>query len=191
MPNTRWTAPSGAVDLAGRQVLLGWCGPGVVLFRTVDTDNDELVYCGISDRGRTDAFLDRVLTMAEEPVARALTRRLREMFPGAGAVNPRLVLDAVRERLRRSIRGLIEDTLNTLCAQGMEISLAALFDAFRRRLWDRKYLDVLVDRFAQPLGAGMTAQDWANVRSGVLVVATGVTVGAIVWAVLSGLTLAF
>ena len=57
-------------------VLLGWCRRGVMaLFKTLDQEsNEEMVYCGISDKGHTDAFLNRLFGPALDAVARALAQ---------------------------------------------------------------------------------------------------------------------
>ena len=61
MPTSRYTPPQQPVEIDGQQVLLSWCEPGVMVFRALDVDNEDLLYCGISDKGHTDAFIERML----------------------------------------------------------------------------------------------------------------------------------
>ena len=99
MPQSTYVPPQGPVRRHGQQVMLAWCRSGVMVFKSSTSTTKSFSTCGISDRGRTDAFIGRILGQAEEMVARALMRRLREMFPG-GTGNIRPLLDKIREKLR-------------------------------------------------------------------------------------------
>ena len=64
--------PKGTIDLSiatrrigGRPVSLAWCRNGVIVFKARGTEDREVLYCGIRDRGRTDAFLSRMLGPAQ------------------------------------------------------------------------------------------------------------------------------
>src|SRR6266513_104849 len=105
MPTSRYTPPQGPSEIAGQQVMLAWCRDGVIVFKPLDVDNEEILYCGISDKGRTDAFIGRLLGKAEEAVVRALRRRLNELFPSS-PVNVRLLQHAA-DRLLKSLTNLI------------------------------------------------------------------------------------
>src|SRR5947199_121766 len=87
----------------------------------------EILYCGISDKGRTDAFLGRPLGKAEEMVVRNLRRRLRELFPG-DPVNIRPLLYKVREKFQVWIRWMLERALKEVCKAVLEISAAAVLE---------------------------------------------------------------
>lgn len=147
MPTGRYTPPSESpVEIAGRLVMLAWCGEGVMLFKTLDTDNRAVHYCGVSDRGATDQFLDHVMGEAEDAVARALAWRLHALM--GGPVNLKLLLKAVRERLKSSIRYFLEKTMQTLCAAAFELTAAELLAAFKRRLQlERELVEVFLGKF--------------------------------------------
>lgn len=132
MPQTRWTPPTEPTQIEGQDVLFGWCGDGVIVFKTLDRSNRDLLYCGISDEGETDAFIDRILGQAEEYVANALRRRLLAL--GEPEVNLRLLLDEVRNRLKASIRWLLERAIKAVCAAAIELSAAAVLEQLRRWL---------------------------------------------------------
>jgi Domain of unknown function (DUF4157) len=146
MPTTRYTPPEQAVDIDGYQVALAWCRPGVIVFKTLDVDNEELNYCGISDKGHTDAFIDRVLGQAEEIVAHAMARRMADI--GVPVVNFKLFLDAVRKRLRSSIRWAVEQAIKKVCEAVLEVTMAAVLDQLRRFLRNRDLLDAFIVNFS-------------------------------------------
>ena len=135
--------------------MLAWCGPGVIVFKTLDTDNENVHYCGISDKGRTDAFLDRMLGEAEELTAKLLARRLIKIGMSP-PINMRLLLRKVREELQSSIRWMLEQSLKAMCAGALEISLAAVLRQFMKTLLDPKlsWLDALLVKMG-PRGAGI------------------------------------
>jgi hypothetical protein len=167
MPMSRYAVPQGPVQIDGQQVMLSWCRDGVIVFKALDIDSEEVHYCGISDRGRTDAFIGRILGQAEEAVARALARRLYETV--GGPVNVRLLLDRVRERLQASIRYYLEESLKAICVAALEITLAAVLRDFIRRWLTRPdVLDVLLAKMRPggesiPLPIGEMAAKTATV----------------------------
>lgn len=132
MPQSRWTPPSTTTTIDGHDVLLGWCGDGVIVFKTLDLSNQDLLYCGISDKGQTDAFIDRMLGQAEEYAATAMARRLVAL--GLGPVNVRLLLDAVRKKLKDSIRWLLERAIAAVCAGAIELTTDMVIEQLRRWL---------------------------------------------------------
>jgi hypothetical protein len=152
MPAARYATPAEPTVIGGQQVMLAWCRSGVILFKTLDVDNEELLYCGISDKGRTDAFIGRILDQAEEAVARALARRLREM--SLGPVNVNLLLQKVREKLRATIRWLLKEVLQEVCAAALEVTLASLLAAFKQQLFNKNLLDGLLIKLT-PQGEGV------------------------------------
>jgi hypothetical protein len=150
MPTGRYAPSDQPEQIDGQQVLLGWCRSGVIIFKTLDVSNDEIVYCGISDEGRTDAFLNRLLDPAAEAVARALARRFSEL--GLGPVNVRLLVGAVRERLQATIRYFLKKSLDTVCEAVVEITAAAVLAEFKRRLLSRAFVELLGQKFSNPAG---------------------------------------
>ena len=102
------------------------------MFKTLDRSNKDLYYCGISDDGETDAFIDRMLSQAEEYVATALRRRLLAL--GEPEVNLKLLLDAGRKRLKQSIRWLLERAMKAVCAGAIELTAAMVLEQLRRWL---------------------------------------------------------
>jgi hypothetical protein len=146
MPTARYVPTQQPVAIDGHRVLLAWCDPGVLLFKTLDLDDRDTIYCGISDKGRTDDLLNRLLDQAEEMVARALARRMRELLPGE--VNPKLVLAEVRKRLREHIRRYLERIVSALCLASVAITAAAVLAQLRADL--RMNVDGFLERFNQP-----------------------------------------
>jgi hypothetical protein len=146
MPTSRYTPSPRPTEIDGRQVMLAWCRPGVIVFKTLDVDNKDLHYCGISDKGRTDQFIDGMLTQGEDMVAKALARRLNGL--SLGPVNFRLLLARVREHLRVDIRYLLQEAITAVCATALELSAAEVLAALRRRLAGQDLLDVLLSRLS-------------------------------------------
>jgi hypothetical protein len=179
MPTSRYTPPDGPVTIDGQQVLLAWCGPGVMLFKALDLSNEELLYCGISDKGRTDAFVGRVLGEAEEVVANALRRRLRVLFP-SDPVNLRPLLDAVRDRLQATIRWLLSEAIKQVCEAAVEVTMAAVLDQLRRLLSNQDLVDGLLSKLGNA-GDGVEVHLGEAAAKGAAVV----TVGTILWELLS------
>jgi hypothetical protein len=155
-----------------------------MVFKVLDVDNEDLLYCGISDEGRTDAFIGRLLGQAEKMVARALRRRLRELFPG-DPVNLRPLLDKVRERLQATIRWLLSEAIKAVCTTALEVSLAAVLDKLRRLLWDNNLLDGLLVKLT-PQGEGVDL----HLGEAAAKTASVLTVGTILYE-LGSLALAF
>ena len=150
MPTARYQPSDQPETIEGQRVLLGWCRRGVILFKTLDESNEEIVYCGISDKGRTDAFLNRLFGPASDAVARALARRLNEL--GLGPVNVKLLIKAVRDRLQSTIRYFLEESFKAVCAAVVEVTAAAVFAEFKRRLLNKYFVDLLAGKFASPKG---------------------------------------
>jgi hypothetical protein len=150
MPTARYRPSDQPETIEGQRVLLGWCRPGVIVFKTLDESNEEIVYCGISDKGRTDAFLNRLFGAASDAVARALARRLNEL--GLGPVNVKLLIKAVRDRLQSTIRYFLEESFKAVCAAVVEITAAAVIAEFKRRLLSKYFVDLLAGKFASPRG---------------------------------------
>jgi len=179
MPTSRFTPPQQPTQIDGQQVMLAWCRDGVIVYKPLDVDNEELHYCGISDKGRTDAFIGRLLGKAEEAVVRALRRRLNELFPGS-PVNVKLLLDKARARLQESIHWMLEQALNEVCATALEITAAAVLSQLTRWLWNNDLVDGLLWKLT-PNGDGIDLPlGEAAARS-----ATVLTVGLLLDALLS------
>lgn len=179
MPMSRYTPPQEPVEIDGQQVLLSWCRSGVMVFKALDVDNRELLYCGVSDQGRTDAFIERLLGAAEEIVAQALRRRLRELFPG-DSVNIRPLLARIRERLRDSIRWMLSEAISAACALAVEVTTAAVLDRLRRFLRNQDLVDGLLVKLT-PRGEGVDL----HLGEAAAKAATAITVGTILWELLS------
>lgn len=180
MPESRYVPPQGPVDIDGQQVMLAWCRSGVMVFKSLDVDNEELLYCGISDRGRTDAFIGRMLGQAEEMVASAVRRRLQELFPG-DHVNIRPLLDKIREKLQSTIRSLLAEAINAVCAAALEVTVAAVLAELRKSLWKNNDLvDGLLWKLS-PQGEGLQLHLGEVAAKS----AAALTAGAIIWELLS------
>jgi hypothetical protein len=175
MPTSSYAPPDGPVAIGDQQVLLAWCRSGVMVFKALDVNNQELLYCGISDEGRTDAFIGRLLGKAEEMVAQALRRRLRELFP-SDPVNIRPLLNRVRERLQRTIRWLLSEAIKHVCEAAIEVTVAAVLDRLRRML-DRNIVEGLLVMLT-PRGEGI---DPRLVGQAAKNIATVLTIGTILF----------
>jgi Domain of unknown function (DUF4157) len=180
MPTSRYAPPEGPVVIGNQQVLLAWCRSGVMVFKALEVDNEALLYCGISDKGRTDAFIGRMLGQAEEIVAHALRRRLRELFPG-DPVNIRPLLDRVRESLQQRIRWLLSEAIKLVCEMSVEVTLAAVLDRLRRALQQNPSLvdGLLLNLTPQGEGVELHLGEAAARTANVL------TIGAILYELLS------
>jgi hypothetical protein len=182
MPTSRFT-PSQLRAPDGTPVNVGWCSPGVIVYKAVASRNQEVLYCGISDKGRTDNFLNRLLDPAEDLVARALRRRLEDL--GLGPVNFRLLLDEVRKRIQDQTRWFLQRIIDTLCAGAAAITLAAVLAELRRQLRMQNVVDAFLERFKNP-GGGI------DIPVGQLAAETAVGLAIIgVLAELAGLVFAF
>jgi hypothetical protein len=130
MPSTRYVPPDRAATIGGQRVALAWCGPGVIVFKSLN--RTDVVYCGITDKGQTDAFLDSLLGRAEDAAARALQRYL--WTQGQEGVSLKPLLDKVREKLGGWIRRSLEDAFAAACAAAIEVSAAAVLTELAKLL---------------------------------------------------------
>jgi hypothetical protein len=142
MPASRYAPPQQPVEIDGQQVLLSWCEPGVMVFRALDVDNEDLLYCGISDKGHTDAFIERTLGEAESAIAKKIATRLALDTGAKVLIAP--ILRAIHEKLREQIRWLLAEVVQTVCATALELSAAMVLREFKRRVVD-KALDKLIE----------------------------------------------
>jgi hypothetical protein len=76
MPTSRFI-PSQLRAPDGTPVNVGWCSPGVIVYKAIASSNDETYLCGaISDKGRLDRFLDRMLGQGEKAVDQYLDQTI-------------------------------------------------------------------------------------------------------------------
>ena len=132
MPSTQYFPPDRGATIGGQRVALAWCGPGVIVFKSLDLSNKDVVYCGITDKGQTDAFLDSLLGRAEDAAARALRKYL--WTQGEERVSLKPLLDKVREQLGDSIRRTLEEAFAAACAAAIEVSAAAVLTELAKLL---------------------------------------------------------
>jgi hypothetical protein len=144
MPTKYYRAPDEPVDIVGRQVALAWCGDGILVFKPID--DKDTYYCGISDKGKTDALIQSAMNKAIRLTALALARRLKLYFPSDNP-NVQLLIAKVEMKLRSVIETELQNTLEALCAVALEVSLVALLEAFRRRLANTELIDLLMGQF--------------------------------------------
>jgi hypothetical protein len=64
MPTARHTPPQQATDIDGYQVMLVWCRPGVIVFKTLDVDNEELNWLLVLGERPTARLADLAATAA-------------------------------------------------------------------------------------------------------------------------------
>jgi hypothetical protein len=108
----------------------------VIVFKTLDLASKEVIYCGISDKGRTDAFLESLLERAESAVARALQKHL--WAKGIEGVSLKPLLAQVRELLQDAIRKTLEEAFAAACALALEVSAAAVLAELAKLLRSRR-----------------------------------------------------
>ncbi len=131
MPSTHYFPPDGGATIGGQRVALAWCGPGVIVFKSLDASNKDVVYCGITDKGQTDAFLDSLLGRAEDAATRALQKYLCQ---GVEGVSLKPLLDKVRDLLGNSMRRALEDAFAAACAAAIEVSAAVVLTELAKLL---------------------------------------------------------
>lgn len=59
-----------------RQVALAWCRDGVIMFKSVNEEAQDVLLCGVSDQGRIDAFLNRAMDPAQAAVERYIQQEI-------------------------------------------------------------------------------------------------------------------
>jgi hypothetical protein len=146
MPTKYYQAPDEPVEIMGRQVALAWCGDGILVFKPIDDKRKDTYYCGISDKGKTDALINSAMNDAIRLTALALARRLKAHFP-SDSPNVQLLIAEVEKRIRTVIEWQLQETLKALCAAALEVSLVMLLEAFRRRLANTELIDLLEGKF--------------------------------------------
>jgi Domain of unknown function (DUF4157) len=149
MPSTHYFPPERSATIGGRSVALAWCGPGLIVFKSLDLSSKDVVYCGITDKGQTDAFLDSLLGRAEDAAARALQKYLWNQ--GVEGVTLTPLIHKVRELLADEIRKTLEEAFAAACAAAIEVSAAAVLTELAKLLRGRpgtleSWLDTLVGR---------------------------------------------
>jgi len=135
MPTSRFT-PSQLQTHSGTPVNVGWCEPGVIVYKAVKKSDEETFLCGaISDKGAVDRFLDRVIGQAETAVDRyihqtitpIIDKALQDSLKGACLNVPQdlieklisqietKALDMLRKEMKAQLRQALQTALNALC----------------------------------------------------------------------------
>src|SRR5579859_71836 len=98
--------PAGRINLLpktriidGQSVELAWCRSGLIVFKAIGDKEKDTLICGVNDRGRTDAFLNRVLGPAQT---------VAEQFVSQQIESP--VIDAVERRSLHDFMDLLKST---------------------------------------------------------------------------------
>jgi hypothetical protein len=97
MPVNRFT-PISPQRIGGTPVSISWCRDGVMTYKAIGDRDPEIFLCGVTDRGRIDAFLDRILDRAQARVDEFIRDEVEER---ATQMANHSLRDAVRYILNR------------------------------------------------------------------------------------------
>jgi hypothetical protein len=163
MPQNRLDLSLATSRIDGKPVSRAWCRDGVVVFKALGTEDKEVLYCGVPDRGRTDAFLDSLLGPAQDAAERFVQQQFVTPAVNAAAGNPldsllqqpmlkafvqaheaeiRAALQALanssietlRQTIQADIRGLLEGSAMILCSGAAELTAAEVLAEFLAQL---------------------------------------------------------
>lgn len=167
MPTSRFT-PSQLQTASGTPVNVGWCEPGVIVYKAVKNSDQETFLCGaISDKGAVDRFLDRVTVPAEAAVDRYLDQTItpiidRAIAQGLGGQNIEIpadvvrmlisrtkaqALEMVRKAMKAQLRQALQNILTVLCAAAAAkaaISMKDLLDKLNQEMTELVLVPALV-----------------------------------------------
>ncbi len=100
MPTTRF-APTSPRRVPGvsSPVSIAWCADGIMSFKAIGDRDPETFLCNVSDRGRIDAFLDRVMDRAHAKVEDVIRNQIEG--PATRAVSRSTLSQGLRFILNR------------------------------------------------------------------------------------------
>lgn len=97
MPTTRFQ-PTTPTRISNTPVSLGWCRDGLITFKAVGDQDQDVFVCTARDQGRTDRFIDHLLIRGQD--------RLNQVLSAATA---RLKEQALKKPIREAIRELLHN----------------------------------------------------------------------------------
>ena len=152
MPTSRFTPRDVTIDQT--PVSVGWCEPGVIVYKPKrKSNNEETFLCGaISDRGVIDKFLDRAMDKAEQSVDKyldgtidrmideAIQKELTDRHLGITADAVRIVISSLKARLmarlrqamKAQLRKYLQESLVRLCATAAAKGVVSLQDLLKK-----------------------------------------------------------
>jgi Domain of unknown function (DUF4157) len=113
-PGTRYT-PTSPLPVGNRQVSVGWCEPGVIVYKAAAEEDRELFLCSaVSDQRQVDQFLDRILGRAEAQVDQFIDRTIDPAI--SRAIQRMTIRDGLRllyRHGRETLRTYLQEQLGT------------------------------------------------------------------------------
>lgn len=129
MPSSRFV-PISPQRIGGTPVSIAWCRDGVMTFKAMGDRDPEVFLCGVTDRGRIDAFLDRVTERAQTRVEEFIRDEVQ--IP-ASQVAARSLRDAARLILNRpEVRRFVPPGMSDDAILDMIVRQLQPFEAFIR-----------------------------------------------------------
>jgi hypothetical protein len=75
MKMNRWV-PDSPQRIGHSAVSLAWCRDGLLSFKTIGDQDQDVFLCGVNDQGRIDSMVDRLFDPAQAEVERLITREI-------------------------------------------------------------------------------------------------------------------
>ncbi len=114
--------PESPQRIAGSAVSLAWCRDGVMSFKAIGDQDRDVFVCGVSDQGRIDAFLDRLMDPAQAEVERFISNQIEAR--ASAAINRVTLRQAIQMLLRSpEARRLVPGAVNLAGDQAMMLAL--------------------------------------------------------------------
>jgi hypothetical protein len=152
MPTNRFIPPRDLAT-ATTPVVVGWCEPGVIVYKAISKDRDETFLCSsISDKGAVDQFLEKAIGQAEASVDRYIDQAVNSVLEKvAEALNNtsqgRIPVDLfqkiissikarflamLRREMKKRLREYLQTALNELCAEAAVRTFITLKDLLKK-----------------------------------------------------------
>jgi hypothetical protein len=167
MPMSRYRTPNRPIDIevadvGDYRVLLAWCRDGVILFKTMMED-DETLYCGISDRGHTAHFVDDMYDWAEARIDDAV----RRVF---GDAVTDMILSKLHDEFTRMVTTTLRRIIDEVCELAVEVTREAVATALGARLRNPKFVEDFVKEVIEE-GRGSTSDGGLGAAAAVAIAA--------------------
>lgn len=151
MSTSRFTPHDFTVDQ--KTVSVGWCEPGVVVYKPAQKSNEETFLCGaISDKGAIDRFLDKAMDPAQKAVDQYLDATIspmideyitKELAARHLDIATELVLRLIsqikanlmarlRQAMKAELRQYLQNALAALCAKAAAKAAISIKDLLKQ-----------------------------------------------------------
>ncbi len=199
MPTARFTPSPLLMD--GKRVSVGWCEPGIVVYKIVSRDDQDTFLCSnLSDKGMVDRFLTRVMDKAQVTIERYINQIAAEIykkideemakqkFPISAFILKGIleafkeeIVTMLREEVQTSLRQYLQQSLNVFCATAAAKGIVSLQEMLDKL--DKEKPLVLVPalvavsaRLAKEMAKGV----WNEAKKVVLPIVAGVIAAIVV-----------